>query len=42
MRFEIMFDDLTEEAKVRLLEEFETTEENENWDIEPLAIIERE
>jgi len=42
MRFEIMFDDLTEEAKGRLLEEFETTEENENWDIEPLAIIERE
>ena len=40
--FEIYFDDLTPEAKERLLEEFETTEDQENWDIVPLAVIVRE
>ena len=39
---EIYFDDLTPEAKERLLEEFETTEDQENWEIVPLAVIERE
>jgi hypothetical protein len=29
--FEIYFDDLKPEAKERLLEEFGTTEEQENW-----------
>ena len=39
---EIYYDDLTLEAKEQLLEEFETTEDQENWDIVPLALIERE
>jgi hypothetical protein len=39
--FEIYFKDLTEEAQKRLLEEFETSEEEENWDTIALAIIER-
>ena len=40
--FEIYFDDLTEEAKQRLMESFGTTPEEENWDLFPLAILERE
>lgn len=40
--FEIYFDDLTKEAKNRLLEEFETTPEDENWETIPLATIDRE
>lgn len=40
--FEIYFDDLTEEAKKRLLEEFETTPEDENWETISLATIDRE
>ena len=40
--FEIYFNDLTQEAQDRLLETFNTTPEDENWDIAPLAIIERE
>ena len=40
--FEIYFDDLTPEAKERLLEGFETTKDQENWAIVPLAVIERE
>jgi len=39
---EIYFDDLTPEAQSNLLEKFQTTEKNENWDTMPLAIIERE
>jgi hypothetical protein len=39
---EIYFRDLTPEAQERLLEEFQTTEEDENWEIVPIAIIERE
>jgi len=34
--------DLQPEALARLLEAFETTIEDENWDIFPIAIIERE
>lgn len=41
-QFEIYFDDLTPEAQKRLMETFVTTREDENWDIAPLAIIERE
>jgi hypothetical protein len=39
---EIYFEDLTSEAKDKVLEEFETTEDQENWDTVPLAVIERE
>jgi hypothetical protein len=39
---EIYFDDLTPEAKERLLEEFETTDDHENWETVPLAVIVRE
>jgi len=42
--FNIYFSDLNEDAKKRLLERFNTTEEEENWDkdVFPIAIIERE
>lgn len=40
--FEICFSDLTEDAQKRLLEEFQTTESEENWDVIPLAYVERE
>jgi hypothetical protein len=39
---EIYFDDLTSDAQNRLLNEFKTSREDENWDVHPLAIIERE
>jgi hypothetical protein len=39
---EIYFDDLTPEAKEHLLKAFETSEDQENWDTVPLAVIERE
>ena len=41
-KVEIYFNDLTPEAQAHLLNEFETTEEDENWEIQPLAILERE
>jgi hypothetical protein len=40
--FEIYFKDLTEEAQARLCEEFQTFPEAENWDVFPIAVIERE
>jgi hypothetical protein len=40
--YEIYLRDLTKEARIKLLKEFQTTESDENWDIIPLAIIERE
>ncbi len=40
--FEIYFDDLNEDAKDRLNETFKTAQEDENWDIFPLMVIERE
>ena len=40
--FEIHFRDLTPEAQAHLLNEFQTTEEDENWEIQPIAIIQRE
>jgi hypothetical protein len=41
-QFEIFFHDLTPNAKGRLLEAFQTTMEDENWENAPLAIFERE
>ena len=41
-KVKIYFNDLEPEAQANLLEEFETTEEDENWDIFPIAVIERE
>lgn len=41
-KVEIYFRDLTPKAQSRLLKEFETTEEEENWDVFPIAEIERE
>jgi len=40
--FNIFYDDLTEEAQKRLCEAFSTSEGEENWEVMPLAIIERE
>ena len=40
--FEIFYDDLTEEAQERLCEAFSTSEGEENWEVIPLSIIERE
>ncbi len=41
-KVEIYFRDLNPEAQRRLLKEFETTAEEENWDVFPIAEIERE
>jgi len=41
-KVEIYFRDLNPEAQGRLLKEFETTAEEENWDVFPIAEIERE
>ena len=40
--FEIMFDDLNPDTQKSLLWTFGTTKEEENWDIVPVCIIERE
>ena len=37
--FEIYFDDLTKEAQEALLKEYETSVEDENWDIFPITGI---
>lgn len=39
---EIYYKDLIPESKAELLKEFNTTEDAENWDVIPLAVIERE
>ena len=39
---EIYFDDLTPEAQSNLLEKFQTTLQDENWDDIPLAVLERD
>lgn len=39
---EIYYKDLIPEAKAELLKKFNTTEDAENWDVIPLAVIERE
>ena len=41
-KVEIYFRDLTPKAQSHLLKEFGTTEEEENWDVFPIAEIERE
>ena len=41
-KVEIYFRDLTHEAQKHLLKEFQTTAEEENWDVFPFAEIERE
>ena len=40
--FEIYYRHLTKEAQKDLCEALNTTPDNENWEIVPLAIIERE
>jgi hypothetical protein len=40
--FEIYFHDLTDDAQVRLLEDYKTTESDENWDMFPIAVIDRQ
>ena len=39
---EIYFDDLTPEAQSNLLEKFQTSARDENWDDIPLAVLERD
>ena len=39
---EIYFRDLTLEAQSHLLKEFETSAEEENWDVYPIAVMEQE
>lgn len=39
---EIYFDDLKPEAQKRLLMTWNTSKNDENWDVFPLAVIERE
>ena len=40
--FEIMYDDLTLRAQIRLCETFNTHPVMENWKTQPLAIVSRE
>ena len=40
--FEIFFKDLKKEAQIRLMETFNTSAKDENWDIFPIAVIDRE
>ena len=40
--FEIMYDDLTLKAQIRLCETFNTHPIMENWETQPLAIVSRE
>ncbi len=41
-KVEIYFRDLNPDAQSRVLKEFQTTAEEENWDVFPIAEIERE
>jgi len=41
-KVDIYFRDLTPKAQSHLLKEFETSAEEENWDVYPIAEIERE
>ena len=40
--FEIMYDDLTLKAQIRLCETFNTHPIMENWETQPLALVSRE
>lgn len=42
VEFEIYFHDLTIESQARLMGEFNTNPDDENWDIVPLAILNRD
>ena len=42
MQFEIYFENLNKETQTNLCKAFNTTPEDENWDIIPLTIFERE
>jgi len=39
---EIYFRDLSPEGKKKVLHELQTSEEDENWNYQPLAIVDRE
>jgi len=41
-RIEIFFGDLKPEAQQAILDEFETTRQDENWDVIPIAVIVRD
>jgi hypothetical protein len=40
--FEIFFSDLNEDSKKELCREFDTSEEEENWEVSPLCVIYKE
>ena len=42
VEFEIYFDDLRADVQQRLLNKLDTSPEDENWDLVPLAIFARE
>ena len=42
VEIEIYFDDLKPEAQKELLDKLETTPEDENWDVFPIALFNRE
>ncbi len=42
IEFEIYFDDLRPEAQRRLLDKLDTSPEDENWDVVPIAVFVRE
>jgi hypothetical protein len=42
IEFEIYFDDLKTEAQQRLLNKLNTSPEDENWDVVPIAVFVRE
>ncbi len=42
VKIEIYFDDLKPEAQKDFLEKLDTTPEDENWDVFPIAVFERE
>ena len=41
-QIEIFFNDLKPEAQKAILDKFETTRQDENWDVFPIAVIVRE
>jgi hypothetical protein len=41
LKFLIFYDDLTEDAKKRLCETFNTTMDKENWGMIPLVVLEK-
>lgn len=41
-QIEIFWDDLKPEAQKAILDKFETTTQDENWDVFPIAVIVRD